>query len=159
MEGNKICRQIQWYSNPDHLAAWREGRTGYPWIDAICRQMVIEGTSQPKIWIKWTFSGHTHHIARYAQASFLCLGDLWLNWTDGQEAFEEYLLDGDYAMNAGCWMWCTGSAFSETIPERYIDCSNEYHIQYISETLIQLNLVENGIQMVILSERIVQSFD
>ena len=64
--------------------------------------------------------GFTHHICRYALTSFVCLGDLWLNWTVGQEAFEEFLIDGDYAMNAaGCWMWCSGSAFSDQIPTRY----------------------------------------
>ena len=43
MEGNRICRQIDWYENEDHVQAWREGRTGYPWIDAMTRQMVKEG--------------------------------------------------------------------------------------------------------------------
>ena len=43
MEGNRICRQIEWYQNEEHVAALREGRTGYPWIDAIMRQMVQEG--------------------------------------------------------------------------------------------------------------------
>lgn len=107
MEGNRICRQIEWYQNEEHVAALREGRTGYPWIDAIMRQMVQEG--------------FTHHICRYALTSFVCLGDLWLNWTVGQEAFEEFLIDGDYAMNAGCWMWCSGSAFSDQIPTRVLD--------------------------------------
>ena len=32
--------------------------------------------------------------------------------------FEEYLIDGDYAMNAGCWMWVSGSAFMDKISER-----------------------------------------
>ena len=44
MEGNRICRQIEWYQNEEHVAALREGRTGYPWIDAIMRQMVQEGS-------------------------------------------------------------------------------------------------------------------
>ena len=41
MVDNPICRQIEWL-NPDtnhetnaHLLAWQEGRTGYPFIDAI----------------------------------------------------------------------------------------------------------------------------
>ena len=36
-------------------------------------------------------------------------------------AFEEFLIDGDYAMNAGCWMWCSGSAFREKITTRTLD--------------------------------------
>ena len=35
MVGNPICRQIPWDSDPNLLAAWREARTGYPWIDAV----------------------------------------------------------------------------------------------------------------------------
>merc|ERR1711935_74072 len=104
MEGNRICRQIEWYNDESKTRAWREGKTGYPWIDAIIRQLITEG--------------FTRHVCRYAIASFLCLGDLWLNWTVGQEMFEEYMIDGDYAMNAGCWMWCSGSAFCDEIPHR-----------------------------------------
>jgi hypothetical protein len=40
MTGNRICRQIEWYENESHLAAWQEGRTGYPYIDAVMRQLV-----------------------------------------------------------------------------------------------------------------------
>ena len=46
MEGNRICRQIDWYENEEQKNAWREGRTGYPWIDAIIRQMILEGSSR-----------------------------------------------------------------------------------------------------------------
>ena len=40
MAGNRICRQIEWYENDDHLKAWKEGKTGYPYIDAVMRQLV-----------------------------------------------------------------------------------------------------------------------
>ena len=39
MAGNPICRQIDWDENEAHLAAWKEGRTGFPWIDAIMTQV------------------------------------------------------------------------------------------------------------------------
>lgn len=39
MEGNPICIQIPWYKKPEQLAAWGEGRTGYPFIDACMRQL------------------------------------------------------------------------------------------------------------------------
>ena len=39
MVGNPICRQIDWDTNPEYLAAWEEGRTGYPFIDAIMTQV------------------------------------------------------------------------------------------------------------------------
>lgn len=31
MSGNPLSKQIDWDTNPGYLAAWREGRTGYPW--------------------------------------------------------------------------------------------------------------------------------
>ena len=46
-----MCKQIPWDTNEEYLAAWKEGRTGYPFIDAIMTQLRKEG------WI--------HHLARY----------------------------------------------------------------------------------------------
>lgn len=97
MEGNSICCQVPWNDNSEYLLAWKEGRTGYPFIDAIMRQLKQEG------WI--------HHLARHAVACFLTRGDLWISWERGQEVFEEYLLDADWALNAGNWMWLSASAF------------------------------------------------
>merc|ERR1712130_274776 len=107
MKGNRICRQIEWYENDDHVTAWRNGQTGYPWIDAVMRQMKTEG--------------FVPHVGRFAVAMFLTIGDLGVSWEHGQQAFEEYLIDGDYAMNAGCWMWCSGSAFKEEVSTRSLD--------------------------------------
>ncbi|XP_062395099.1 cryptochrome circadian regulator 5 isoform X2 [Sardina pilchardus] len=97
MEGNPVCVQVDWDSNADHLAAWREARTGFPFIDAIMTQLRQEG------WI--------HHLARHAVACFLTRGDLWVSWEEGQKVFEELLLDADWALNAGNWQWLSASAF------------------------------------------------
>ncbi|XP_058450142.1 cryptochrome-1 [Malaya genurostris] len=97
MVGNKICLQVPWETNQAHLEAWSHGRTGYPFIDAIMRQLRQEG------WI--------HHLARHAVACFLTRGDLWISWEEGQRVFEELLLDADWALNAGNWMWLSASAF------------------------------------------------
>lgn len=43
--------------------------TGFPWIDAIMRQLRSEG------WI--------HDVARRAVGSFLTRGCLWINWEEG----------------------------------------------------------------------------
>ncbi|KAJ1634718.1 DNA photolyase, FAD-binding/Cryptochrome [Pavlovales sp. CCMP2436] len=86
MKGNKICRQIAWRdvktepAAAEALKAWREGRTGYPWIDACMRQLASEG------WI--------HHLARHAVACFLTRGDLWISWEEGAAVFDELLIDG-----------------------------------------------------------------
>uniref|UniRef100_A0A3P8VUX5 Cryptochrome circadian regulator 5 n=1 Tax=Cynoglossus semilaevis TaxID=244447 RepID=A0A3P8VUX5_CYNSE len=97
MVGNPVCTQVDWDSNPELLAAWREARTGFPFIDAIMTQLRQEG------WI--------HHLARHAVACFLTRGDLWINWEEGQKVFEKLLLDGDWALNAGNWLWLSASAF------------------------------------------------
>jgi len=46
-----------------------QGKTGFPWIDAIMVQLREVG------WI--------HHLARYAIACFLTRGDLWISWEEG----------------------------------------------------------------------------
>ncbi|XP_046403167.1 cryptochrome-2 [Ischnura elegans] len=97
MKGNPVCCQVPWNNNPEHLEAWTMGRTGYPFIDAIMTQLRLEG------WI--------HHLARHAVACFLTRGDLWISWEEGQKVFEELLLDADWALNAGNWMWLSASAF------------------------------------------------
>ncbi|XP_057603902.1 cryptochrome-2 [Hippopotamus amphibius kiboko] len=97
MEGNPICIQIPWDRNPEALAKWAEGKTGFPWIDAIMTQLRQEG------WI--------HHLARHAAACFLTRGDLWLSWESGVRVFDELLLDADFSVNAGSWMWLSCSAF------------------------------------------------
>ncbi|XP_056133952.1 cryptochrome circadian regulator 1a [Lampris incognitus] len=97
MESNPICVQIPWDRNPEALAKWAEGRTGFPWIDAIMTQLRQEG------WI--------HHLARHAVACFLTRGDLWISWEEGMKVFEELLLDADWSVNAGSWMWLSCSSF------------------------------------------------
>lgn len=97
MVGNPICVQVPWDKNPEALAKWASGQTGFPWIDAIMTQLREEG------WI--------HHLARHAVACFLTRGDLWISWEEGMKVFEEFLLDADWSVNAGMWMWLSCSSF------------------------------------------------
>lgn len=76
---------------------WREGRTGFPWIDAIMRQLRQEG------WI--------HHLARHSVACFLTRGGCYVSWERGAEVFEELLLDHEAACNDGNWQWLSCTAF------------------------------------------------
>lgn len=57
MVDNPSCRQIPWGRNEAHLEAFKNGKTGYPYIDAIMIQLKHEG------WI--------HHLARHSVACFL----------------------------------------------------------------------------------------
>lgn len=97
IDNNPICKQIKWIKNDEYLDAWRNAKTGYPFIDAIMIQLKKEG------WI--------HHLARHAVACFLTRGDLYQSWLDGVKIFEEYLLDADWALNNANWMWLSASAF------------------------------------------------
>jgi cryptochrome len=64
---------------------WRQGKTGFPWIDAIMRQLKQEG------WI--------HHLARHAVACFLTRGGCYISWERGAEVFEEWLVDHEAAVS------------------------------------------------------------
>ena len=44
IEGNPVCLAIPWLKeeeSQEHLQAWKEGRTGYPWIDALQKQVRV----------------------------------------------------------------------------------------------------------------------
>jgi len=97
MKGNPMCKQIPWDEDEEKLLAFKEGRTGYPFIDAIMTQLRDEG------WI--------HHLARHSVACFLTRGDLWQSWEKGAEIFDLYLLDSDWAVNNANWQWLSCSRF------------------------------------------------
>ncbi|KAK7429993.1 hypothetical protein QQZ08_003382 [Neonectria magnoliae] len=76
---------------------WKWGVTGFPWIDALMRQLRTEG------WI--------HHLGRHSVACFLTRGGCYVDWERGAEVFEEWLLDHEPACNAGNWQWLSCTAF------------------------------------------------
>jgi deoxyribodipyrimidine photo-lyase len=82
------------YDKPGkQFKAWCEGKTGYPFVDAAMRQLVIEG------WM--------HNRTRMVVASFL-VKDLHLEWQVGERFFAEHLVDYDVASNAHGWQWTAG---------------------------------------------------
>ena len=85
---------LAWNDDRAGLDAWRDGRTGYPVVDAGMRQLAAEG------WLP--------NRARLAVASFL-VKDLGLHWQAGERIFMERLLDGDLANNNGGWQWVAGT--------------------------------------------------
>jgi cryptochrome len=76
---------------------WKYGRTGFPWIDALMRQLRAEG------WI--------HHLGRHSVACFLTRGGCYVDWERGAEVFEEWLIDHEAACNIGNWQWLSCTAF------------------------------------------------
>jgi deoxyribodipyrimidine photo-lyase len=77
-----------------HFAAWCEGRTGYPLVDAAMRQI--------------NSSGYMHNRLRMVAASFLTK-DLGLDWRRGEAYFAAHLNDFDLAANNGGWQWAASS--------------------------------------------------
>jgi len=128
MENNKYCREVPWSNDPELLQAWKEGRTGYPWIDACMVQLKTQG------WI--------HHLGRHAVACFLTRGDLWQSWEEGAAHFESQLLDADYALNSFNWLWLSCSGFFYQYFRCYGPVSfqkkNDKSGQYIRKWLPQL---------------------
>jgi deoxyribodipyrimidine photo-lyase len=89
--------EFAWFEfedDPEGLAAWRAGRTGYPLVDAGMRQLTGEG------WV--------HNRARMVVASFLTK-HLLVDWREGARFFLQHLVDGDLASNNGGWQWVAGS--------------------------------------------------
>jgi deoxyribodipyrimidine photo-lyase len=87
--------EFAWFEEaPEGLAAWREGRTGYPLVDAGMRQLTGQG------WV--------HNRARMVVASFLTK-HLLVDWREGARFFLEHLMDGDLASNNGGWQWVAGT--------------------------------------------------
>jgi deoxyribodipyrimidine photo-lyase len=87
-------RCVPWRDSAGDLAAWQNGLTGYPIVDAGMRQL--------------RESGWMHNRARMICASFLCK-NLLTNWQAGEDWFMERLLDGDPASNNGGWQWTAGT--------------------------------------------------
>lgn len=87
------------------LKAWREGRTGYPVVDAALRQLAHEG------WM--------HNRGRLLAASFLAK-TLYLDWREGARHFLALLVDGDIANNQMNWQWVAGTG-TDTRPHRVLN--------------------------------------
>ena len=85
---------LRWDADPDLFAAWCQGRTGYPLVDAGMRQLLQAG------WM--------HNRLRMVTASFLAK-DLGLDWRLGEAWFAAKLLDFDLAANNGGWQWAAST--------------------------------------------------
>lgn len=85
--------RFAWSDDEDAFAAWRDGRTGIPAVDAAMRELRQTG------WIS--------NRARMVAAQFLCK-HLRIDWRRGEHVFRHWLLDGDTASNVGNWQWCAG---------------------------------------------------
>lgn len=86
-------RGFPWRQDEASWAAWCDGRTGYPVVDAAARQLLAEG--------------FVHNRARMITASFLTK-HLLLSYTRGEAHYLRYLTDGDWIQNNAGWQWSAG---------------------------------------------------
>lgn len=119
-------RGDRWHRSATELAAWKEGRTGYPVVDAGMRQLLREG------WM--------HNRARLIVGHFLCK-TLYIDWRAGAAHFVDLLLDADVANNTMNWQWVAGtgtdSRFNRTynmvLQARRHDPRGAYVRRYVAE--------------------------
>jgi len=111
----------------DAVDAWRNGRTGFPFVDAGMRQLVATG------WM--------HNRARLVTASFL-VKDAGVDWRRGESVFLKHLLDADTQQNNGNWQWVSGVGtdaapyfriFNPTLQAKKLDPDGAYVRRWVPE--------------------------
>ncbi|MCB8985388.1 MAG: deoxyribodipyrimidine photo-lyase [Ardenticatenaceae bacterium] len=124
---NRTYDALAWDNDAEHFAAWQNGRTGYPIIDAAMRQLAATG------WM--------HNRARMIVASFL-VKDLLIDWRWGERHFMQHLVDGDPAANNGGWQWTAGTGtdaapyfriFNPTTQSKKFDPDGRYIRRWVPE--------------------------
>jgi len=121
-------RGMEWSDDEERFAAWCEGRTGYPLVDAGMRQLLREG------WM--------HNRVRLVVGSFLTK-DLAIDWRAGERWFMRRLVDGDEANNNGNWQWIASVGtdpqpayrriYNPTRHQERYDPDGEYVRRYVPE--------------------------
>ena len=122
--------KIQWDQGEDAqalFAAWCEGRTGYPLVDAAMAQI--------------NQTGYMHNRLRMVVASFLCK-DLGVDWRSGERYFAEKLNDFDMSANNGGWQWAASSGcdaqpyfriFNPTSQSEKFDADGKFIRRYLPQ--------------------------
>ncbi len=86
--------EIQWRNDEKEFQKWKDGKTGYPMVDAGMRQL--------------NQTGYMHNRVRMVVASFLTK-HLLIDWRWGEAYFAEKLLDYELSANNGNWQWAAGT--------------------------------------------------
>ncbi len=114
-------------NNAAWLAAWQQGRTGYPLVDAGMRQL--------------NQTGFMHNRLRMVTASFL-VKDLQIDWRSGERFFAEHLNDFDLAANNGGWQWAASTGcdaqpwfriFNPVTQSERFDAAGKFIRRYVPE--------------------------
>lgn len=124
---NSKYEKIPWIHNEAHFEAWKNGKTGYPMVDAGIRQL--------------NATGYMHNRVRMIVAGFLCK-HLLIDWRWGEAYFASKLLDYDMSANVGNWQWAAGTGvdaapyfriFNPTEQAKKFDSKREYILKWIPE--------------------------
>ncbi len=91
---NPDYRAVPWLDPGPDFAAWKQGETGFPIVDAAMRQL--------------NATGFMHNRLRMITAMFLTK-DLHIHWSAGESWFMQRLVDGEIASNNGGWQWSAGT--------------------------------------------------
>lgn len=119
--------KIKWRNNEQEFEAWKNGKTGYPIVDAGMNQL--------------NETGFMHNRVRMVVASFLCK-HLLIDWRWGEAYFAEKLLDYEMASNVGGWQWACGSGndaapyfrvFNPELQAKRFDSKNQYIYKWAPE--------------------------
>ncbi|MFI4984013.1 MAG: cryptochrome/photolyase family protein [Rickettsiales bacterium] len=123
----KSFDNFTWTTDPQGFAAWKQGLTGYPIVDAGMRQL-------------WQ-TGYMHNRVRMIAASFL-VKDLHIDWREGAAWFLDTLVDADLASNSASWQWVAGSGadaapffriFNPVLQGEKFDPNGDYIRKYVPE--------------------------
>ncbi|MQF86420.1 MAG: deoxyribodipyrimidine photo-lyase [SAR202 cluster bacterium] len=126
-EDVNFTEYFPWRLDFEQYQSWCFGKTGYPIIDAIMRQLRIEG------WIS--------NRARMLAASFLTK-QLLIDWRWGANWFMQHLIDGDSFANDGGWKWIAGVGagaapffriFNPIVQAKKYDPNGEYVRRWVPE--------------------------
>jgi deoxyribodipyrimidine photo-lyase len=124
--------KIKWINNKSHFNKWKQGKTGYPIVDACMTQI--------------NTTGFMHNRGRLIVASFL-IKNLMVDWRYGEKYFAKKLVDYDVYVNQGNWQWVSGSGADSMPYFRVFNPSRQSakydsNAEYIKKWLPQLKDIE-----------------